>query len=195
MEGIEPQAGVLRLGHRPKRDKRITTHTALVARAFGASYYFLSEVCDMSVMDNVLSVEKRWGRGFKLVSCGLSYKDYISIWRNYMKGVIVHLTMYGLELEREIDGIKKAGKPVLIIIGSEKVPGEIYKIADFNISVGNQPHSEVAALAIFLDRLYNGQELYYKFEDAKVQIEPSASGKKVISIGGNKDEKEKYNDA
>ncbi|TLZ95287.1 MAG: tRNA (cytidine(56)-2'-O)-methyltransferase, partial [Methanobacteriota archaeon] len=27
---------VLRLGHRPARDKRVTTHVALTARAFGA---------------------------------------------------------------------------------------------------------------------------------------------------------------
>ncbi|MGI0148094.1 MAG: tRNA (cytidine(56)-2'-O)-methyltransferase, partial [Thermoplasmata archaeon] len=34
---MEPRVTVLRLGHRPSRDKRVTTHVALVARAFGAA--------------------------------------------------------------------------------------------------------------------------------------------------------------
>ena len=33
---------ILRLGHRPERDKRITTHVALTARAFGAKGIFVS---------------------------------------------------------------------------------------------------------------------------------------------------------
>ncbi|HTD81758.1 MAG TPA: tRNA (cytidine(56)-2'-O)-methyltransferase, partial [Thermoplasmata archaeon] len=33
---------VLRLGHRPARDKRVTTHVALTARAFGADAVFVS---------------------------------------------------------------------------------------------------------------------------------------------------------
>ena len=32
----EKRVIILRLGHRPERDKRITTHVALTARAFGA---------------------------------------------------------------------------------------------------------------------------------------------------------------
>ena len=32
---------ILRLGHRISRDKRITTHVALVARAFGANNIFI----------------------------------------------------------------------------------------------------------------------------------------------------------
>ncbi|MCC6052717.1 MAG: tRNA (cytidine(56)-2'-O)-methyltransferase, partial [Desulfurococcaceae archaeon] len=37
---------VLRYGHRPERDKRVTTHVALVARAFGASGFILGDVVD-----------------------------------------------------------------------------------------------------------------------------------------------------
>src|SRR2546428_9325757 len=33
---------VLRLGHRPARDKRVTTHVALTARAFGADAVLVS---------------------------------------------------------------------------------------------------------------------------------------------------------
>ncbi|MCK4952399.1 tRNA (cytidine(56)-2'-O)-methyltransferase, partial [Candidatus Bathyarchaeota archaeon] len=72
-------------------------------------------------------------------------------------------------------------KDVLIIIGSQKVPREIYQLVDYNIAIGNQPHSEVTALAIFLDRLFKGKELKKKFENAKLKIIPQKRGKKVIS--------------
>ena len=32
---------VLRMGHRPERDKRITSHVALTSRAFGAEKMYL----------------------------------------------------------------------------------------------------------------------------------------------------------
>ena len=53
-------------------------------------------------------------------------------------------------------------------------------MADFNISVGNQPHSEVAALAIFLDR-YSGGKWQKKEFNGKIEIQPCNKGKKVIS--------------
>ena len=37
-----PHIGVLRLGHRRERDKRITSHLGLTARAFGADEVFLA---------------------------------------------------------------------------------------------------------------------------------------------------------
>ena len=67
----------------------------------------------------------------------------------------------------------------MIIIGSEKVQREIYEYADFNIAIGNQPHSEVAALAIFLDRYFQGKEFEKRF-DGKLKIIGSAQGKQVI---------------
>jgi tRNA (cytidine56-2'-O)-methyltransferase len=45
--------------------------------------------------------------------------------------------------------------------------------------VGNQPHSEVAALAVFLDRLFLGRELEGKFEGG-LKIVPQARGKQVL---------------
>ena len=33
----------MRIGHRPERDKRITTHVALTSRAFGASRIYVSK--------------------------------------------------------------------------------------------------------------------------------------------------------
>ena len=69
---------------------------------------------------------------------------------------------------------------ILIIVGSEKVPPYFYEIANFNISVGNQPHSEVAALAIFLDRYMRGNWQSKKF-NGKIEIIPSNNGKEVLS--------------
>jgi tRNA (cytidine56-2'-O)-methyltransferase len=55
-----------------------------------------------------------------------------------------------------------------------------YEKADFNISIGNQPHSEVSALAIFLDRYTKGLWQKKKF-DGKIEILPTDKGKRVIS--------------
>ena len=87
--------------------------------------------------------------------------------------------MYGLPLDHVIPEIKKH-RDVLIIVGSEKVPTELFKLADYNIAVGNQPHSEVAAVALFLDRYLEGKWANRVF-NGKVKIVPSEKGKKVIS--------------
>jgi len=71
---------------------------------------------------------------------------------------------------------------VLVIVGSEKMPGEIFKVADWNVSVTNQPMSEVAALAIFLDWFRQHREFEHEFSKAQVQIVPSRSGKKIQQL-------------
>ena len=164
---------VLRLGHRIGRDKRITTHVALVARAFGADKIFIS-TNDRKIEKNIQSICKRFGGDFQ-IETGLDYKKIIKQWN----GTIVHLTMYGDELDKSINKIDK-NRDLLVIVGAEKVPSQIYDMADFNISVGNQPHSEVAALAIFLDR-YTGGKWQEKQFNGKIEILPSNKGKKVVS--------------
>ena len=164
---------VLRIGHRISRDKRITTHVALVARAFGADKIII-DTKDNKIEDNVRSICARFGGDFKIES-GVDKKKIIKEWG----GVIVHLTMYGEKLNKSIDEIDK-NKDLLIIIGAEKVPPQIYEMADFNVSVGNQPHSEVAALAVFLDR-YNMGRWNEKQFNGKIEIIPSNKGKKVVS--------------
>ena len=71
---------------------------------------------------------------------------------------------------------------VIVIVGGAKVPGEIFKISDYNIAVGNQPHSEVAALALFLDALTDGEGFNQEFPNAKLVIHPSKSGKDVKEV-------------
>ncbi|MEM3442574.1 MAG: tRNA (cytidine(56)-2'-O)-methyltransferase, partial [Candidatus Bathyarchaeia archaeon] len=66
--------------------------------------------------------------------------------------------------------------------GSQKVPGEFFseKVSDFNVAIGNQPHSECSSLAVFLDRLFEGKELAKEFENANVSIVPQKRGRKVV---------------
>ena len=53
-------------------------------------------------------------------------------------------------------------------------------MADYNVSVGNQPHSEVAALALFLDKLQDGKSIDQKFSNPKLEIIPDLERKNVI---------------
>ena len=55
----------------------------------------------------------------------------------------------------------------------------VEEVSDFNVAVGNQPHSECSALAIFLDRYFEGKELAQNFEKAKISIVPKERGKEV----------------
>jgi tRNA (cytidine56-2'-O)-methyltransferase len=163
---------VLRIGHRPSRDKRVTTHVALVARAFGADGILISTK-DPEIEKTVRSVVSRFGGGFEIVS-GVSWKQTMSSW----KGVKVHLTMYGEPIDRMPPEIR--GKDVLVVVGAEKVPAEVYQMADYNVAVGNQPHSEVAALALFLDRYFEGKELERTYEGPRLTIVPNPRGKTVV---------------
>jgi tRNA (cytidine56-2'-O)-methyltransferase len=116
----------------------------------------------------------RFGGNFE-IETGVDTKKILKQWN----GVIVHLTMYGEQVENSIRKIDKK-KDLLIVVGAEKVPPFVYEMADFNVAVGNQPHSEVAALAIFLDRYNKGSWQRKKFE-GKIEILPSHRGKKVIT--------------
>lgn len=166
---------VLRLGHRPERDKRITTHVGLVARAFGAEEMLLTGR-DAHIEESLADVAERWGGNFRLKS-DVSWRGEAVRWKE-AGGKIVHLTMYGSNLPDVIDEIRQS-EDLLVAVGAEKVPAEMYELADWNVAVGNQPHSEVAALAVFLDRLFEGKELLSEFEGG-LKIVPSPRGKLVI---------------
>lgn len=167
---------VLRLGHRPQRDKRITTHVCLTARALGARAAHIAEE-DGHVVESVRDLSKRFGGGFE-VEDGTGWKGVVKHWKE-AGGQVVHLTMYGRQLHEAVPDIQARGSDVLVVVGAEKVPGDLYKLADENVAVGNQPHSEVAALALLLDRLRDGAWEHDAFEGAEVRVVPQASGKKV----------------
>ncbi len=73
--------------------------------------------------------------------------------------------------------------PVLVV-GASKVPGGVYELATWNVAVTNQPISEVSALALFLDRYFEGKEFALDFENPEVRIMPSERGKKVLGPNG-----------
>jgi len=172
------RVAVLRLGHRPERDKRITTHVGLVARAFGADEMLLAGRDD-KLVSGLEDVVVRWGGGFRVRQ--VSWRGEAMRWKE-AGGRIVHLTMYGTPLSESIGEIRKS-EAVMVVVGAEKVPSEIYEMADWNVAVGNQPHSEVAALAVFLDRLFLGEELDRDFE-GKIEVVPSPRYKTVIERRG-----------
>ncbi|MEM2934828.1 MAG: tRNA (cytidine(56)-2'-O)-methyltransferase [Candidatus Thermoplasmatota archaeon] len=160
---------VYRYGHRLARDKRITTHVALAARAFGADGVFIDRK-DEELEERIRKVTERFGGNF-FIESGVSWKEFIKEWN----GKIIHLTMYGERIEDVIEEIRKHDD-ILVIVGSEKVPGEFYEIADYNVAIGNQPHSEVSSLAIFLHMLNKGEWMNKKF-DGIIKIIPSKKGK------------------
>lgn len=170
---------VLRMGHRPGRDQRMSTHAGLVARAFGADGIIYSDYEVGGIKESLRRVRERWGGSF-FVRGGESWRKVIREWKN-SGGKVAHLTMYGLPVDKCISELR--GEDLLVVIGAEKVPGEVYEMADFNIAIGNQPHSEIAALAVFLDRFFEGEELEREFPGAERRIVPSDSGKEVKKKG------------
>lgn len=178
-----PKIVVLRWGHRPQRDARLTTHVVLTARALGASGVILTDVKDEKIKETVEKVVNNWG-GVFFFEMGIPWEKAVRKWRED-GGVVVHLTAYGENIETSdvLERIKASGKDVLVIVGSQKVPREFFseRVSDFNVAIGNQPHSECSSLAVFLDRYFNGKELTKTFENAKIRIIPQKRGKKVVS--------------
>ena len=165
---------VLRIGQRIVRDDRVTTHVALVSRAFGASKIYMDEV-DPDIKNTIKRINKTWGGNFEIEFFS-NWKDVLKLKKDDYK--IVHLTMYGENINKIHSKIEKE-KKILIVVGAEKVPREIYEKADYNVSVGAQPHSEISALAVLLDRIQKGQQFNKKFENSKRMIIPSKNGKNV----------------
>ena len=169
-----PRVAVLRVGHRPGRDPRLTTHVALVARAFGAERMYLNPP-DEHVAEALEGVRRRWGGTFRVVGAP-SWRDVVRL----HPGPVVHLTMYGTPVARLLPRLRRA-KEVLLVVGGAKVPGPLYGAATFNASVGSQPHSEVAALAIVLRELM-GIPGTGALPGARQRIVPTARGKSVVPV-------------
>ena len=172
----EREVSVFRLGHRIERDKRATMHVFLTARALSASGVVYSGQKDRDLERGIRDVVKRWGGPFE-VRYERNWKKVLKNWKE--GGVTCHLTMYGININESLDEIRR-DKPVLVVVGSQKVHKDVYQLADYNIAIGNQPHSEVAALAIFLDRLHKGKGLKNGFEKSKMRIVPQERGKEVV---------------
>ena len=173
----------------------MTTHVGLTARALGADRVIFPDNAGQSA-ETVRDITDRFGGPFAVEL----RDDQRAIVRNF-EGVVAHLTMYGERVQdvegeiREavgIDGPDATGgastpRDLLVVVGGEKVPWALYERADFNVGVTNQPHSEVAGLAVFLDRLFEGAELDREWEDADRRVMPEATGKTVIDADDSVD--------
>jgi tRNA (cytidine56-2'-O)-methyltransferase len=167
---------VVRIGQRVVRDDRVTTHVALVARAFGAKKILMTEV-NPDIKNTLEKINNTWGGDFLI--------EFIDSWKSVIKMKkengfkIVHLSMYGEEIN-DIQSDLRKEKNLLIVVGAEKVPREIYEYADYNVGIGSQPHSEISALAILLDRIQQGSQFNKVFSGAKRKIIPTKKGKNVV---------------
>jgi len=168
---------VLRIGHRLVRDDRATTHLFLAARALGADIAVYSGQKDIGVESSLDKVKKAWGGSFKL--------EYTRSWKQFLEDhrsrgwKIIHLTMYGLPIESAIEDIRSDFADKIVVVGGPKVPSDVFEIADWNLSVTSQPHSEISALGVFLHEFFKGIELSKEFSDGELRIIPQAKGKRV----------------
>jgi len=177
MQG-EPAVAVCRLSHRPGRDDRMTTHVGLTGRALGADRLYLPANAS-GPAETVRDITDRFGGPYE-VQVTDSPKAVLTDW----DGVVVHLTMYGERIQDVQDDLRAAHQedhqPVLVAVGGEKVGFDVYEAADYNVAVTNQPHSEVAGLAVCLDRLFDGRELEREWVDADRAVVPTETGKRVV---------------
>ena len=164
------QIEVLRLNHRIGRDPRISTHVCLTARAFGASKIYYSGQKDSKMEGSINKITERFGGPFEIEYT----KNDIGLVVNKKKEgfLIIHLTMYGKDFRRYKN--KTKNKNILIIVGGEKVESEFYNLAGYNLSITNQPISEVSALGIYLYEIFGYRK---KFSNVKVKIIGKEKGK------------------
>lgn len=167
---------VLRVGQRYVRDDRTLTHLCLVSRALGAEAIYLEDV-EKDIVGTLEEVNRTWGGDFSTIVG--------EPWRRVMREAkeegraIVHLTMYGIPLQDRLERLRRLDK-MLIVVGGPKVPGKVYREADYNVAVTSQPHSEIAALAIVLHEIQGGEELKRSFDKSRLRILPSETGKRVV---------------
>ncbi|MEM3670526.1 MAG: tRNA (cytidine(56)-2'-O)-methyltransferase [Thermoprotei archaeon] len=161
---------VLRLNHRHVRDERLTTHVGLTARAFGADGVIIADTASTELIKSLYAVTNEWGGSFWVLD-GLPALETLREWKR-SGGLSVHLTMYGEPLHKVIPEIYWShwlhDKRIIVVVGSAKVGSEIYRACDYNVAIGNQPHSEVAALAVFLYELGAYRKMGEAFKSGKV---------------------------
>ena len=172
-----PRLYVLRLGHRRQRDKRITSHLGLTARAFGADEVILAGEEDPSALETWNSVTERFGGQFE---CRYEAKPMSWLRKFSKSGNIVHLTMYGEPWNEAIAEIP-TDSPTVVVVGGTQVPGALFRLADHNVAIGNQPHSEVAVLSVFLESWLGPVDDSSRFSGGQIEVVPSDHRKRVLN--------------
>ena len=128
---------------------------------------------DAELAKRLAAVTHRWGGDFAVVPVD----DWKGLVRSF-PGAVVHLTMYGLPLERLLPRLARLPR-ILLVVGGAKVPPELYRTSRYNVAVTHQPHSEVAAVAVVLERLL-GIPGPGRGGSAAQRVVPRAHGKRVV---------------
>ncbi len=170
------KVSVLRLGHRYPRDARVSTHLALVSWAFGIDELIYTGDRDVEFESNVGRIISKWGSKF-VIRYEDNYRDIIKQYKS-KDYRIIHLTMYGVNVNYLMDELLNISKH-LVVVGGQKVPGEIFRLSDFNVAIGGLPHSEISALAVYLDRIYMGIQLE-RHPSVSRSIVQMKLGKKIV---------------
>ena len=175
---------MLRWGHRPQRDVRLTTHVALTARALCASGFILSDTLDAHIQETVNKITQNWGGNFYF-EMGTSWKKVVREWKT-KGGVVVHLTAYGENIQTSdiLDRIKKTNKDLLVNCWKPKSSWRVL----FKRSIRFQ-HINRKPTAFRMFRIgdiswigyFKGKELAKPFEKAKIEIVPKERGKEIKS--------------
>jgi tRNA (cytidine56-2'-O)-methyltransferase len=132
---------------------------------------------DPELTERIVAVARRWGGTFEVVPTD----DWKKVVRSF-PGPVVHLTMYGQPLQKLLARLA-AERRLLLVVGGAKVPADLYRLSTYNVAVGSQPHSEVAAVAVALERLCGlpGPKVR---RGARQVIVPSARRKRVVTRRG-----------
>ena len=123
---------------------------------------------------SALDVCKKFGGDFKIETTS-NPKRFLKDW----PGKIIHLTMFGISIDEEVDKIKELPEPLLFVVGAEKVPPWVFELSDYNIAIGNHPHSEVAGLSVALSKIY-GSVYNQNFEGGEVKVIPSSERRNMV---------------
>jgi len=132
---------IFRIGHRIFRDKRITTHLALVSRAFGASGMIIAGDKDEKIIKTVKKVVTEWGGDFTVEFVPFEeWKPFFEEWIE-KQNKIIHLTMYGENLpvfkqNKEFINLRSSPellKNLLVVVGGKKVPSKVFHYANWNL--------------------------------------------------------------
>lgn len=132
---------------------------------------------DPALAERIAALGEGWGGRFEVVGVE-QWKPVVRGW----PGSVVHLTMYGLPLAK-VEAKLRTEKELLVVVGGAKVPAELYRLARYNVAVGHEPHSEVAALAVTLDHLL-GLPAPGPRPGARRWVRPRAHGKAVSERRG-----------
>jgi tRNA (cytidine56-2'-O)-methyltransferase len=149
----------------------------LTARALGASEIIFAAKRNARLVRYISTLERKWGGRFR-VNFTNNYTEALRKSMNYKK---VYLTRYGMPLNK-LTYVLNTYKNIMLIVSPASSSPKLHGIADFNVSVTDQPHCSSAAIAIFLHDFYRGRELAIHFENAKYKVMPKEHGVSVERI-------------